>query len=162
MPLLIGKSIDAGKQPPGSSDAPSSARMDVDANVRGICDLPTPFSYVGTGLSITPDGLASALGVGVVLFVVAVSSKPAGHGLCALITTSTAGAVAIGVSMVPRAEITMVVTEQGQRLGSWAVPDKLFTAFVLVSASTSLVAPLALHIIFRRWPDAIGRNQRPG
>jgi Kef-type K+ transport system membrane component KefB len=134
--------------------------VDIDANFRGIYDLLTPFFFVGIGLSITPGGLVSAFSAGIVLFVIAAFSKLAGHGLCALVTTGSAGAVAIGVSMIPRAEITMVVMEQGQSLGSWAVPDELFAAFVLTSALTCLMAPVALQIIFRRWPDAIGRKTK--
>lgn len=134
--------------------------VSIDANFRGVYDLLTPFFFVGIGLSITPDGLVSALGTGIVLFVVAAVSKLAGHGLSALVATGTAGAVAVGVSMIPRAEITMVIIEQGQSLGSWAVPDELFAAFVLTSALTCLMAPVALQVIFRRWPDAIGKETK--
>lgn len=134
--------------------------VSIDANFRGIYDLLTPFFFVGIGLSITPEGMFSALGTGTTLFVVAVLSKLTGDGLCALVATGSAGAVAIGASMIPRAEITMVIMERGQSLGDWAVPDELFAAFVLTSALTCLMAPVALQIIFRRWPDAIGRKTK--
>ena len=57
--------------------------------------------------------------------------------------------------MVPRAEITTIIVERGQQLGDWAVPAELYAAFVLVSAVTCLLAPVALEMLFRRWPHEI-------
>jgi len=44
----------------------------------------------------------------------------------------------------------MIIVERGQQLGDWAVPAELYAAFVLVSAITCLVAPIALSYLFRR------------
>ena len=52
--------------------------------------------------------------------------------------------VLIGVSMVPRAEIAMVVMSEGRTLGDWAVPPELFSAMVLVVIATSVAAPLLI------------------
>ena len=126
--------------------------VNVDAGFRGLYHLLAPFFFIGIGLSLDPAVLTSALGAGAALVVVAVLGKMIGAGLPALISTGVAGATLIGVSMVPRAEITMIIMERGQQLGSWAVPPELYAAFVLISAVTCLFAPVALEILFRRWP----------
>lgn len=106
--------------------------------------------FVGIGLGLETDALGSALGIGTVLTVVAVVGKIIGAGLPALFMTGFSGATLIGISLVPRAEITMIVMERGRQLGDWAVPADLFAAFVAVSALTCLVAPIALQILFPR------------
>ncbi|RDC72334.1 cation:proton antiporter [Rhodovulum sp. 12E13] len=131
-----------------------------DTGFTGLYHLFTPFFFIGIGLSLEPAAFASALGAGAALAAVAVAGKVVGAGLPALVATGATGAALIGVSMVPRAEITMIIMERGQRLGDWAVPDDLYAAFVLVSAITCLVAPVSLEVMFRRWPAQIGRARK--
>jgi len=134
----------------------------VDAGFRGLYHLLAPFFFIGIGLSLEPGAFGSALGVGGALVVVAVLGKVIGAGLPALLSTGAAGAAAIGISMVPRAEITMIIVERGQQLGSWAVPPELYAAFVIVSAATCVLAPVTLEVMFRRWPGRIKDGPSPG
>lgn len=127
----------------------------VDAGFGGIYHLLVPFFFIGIGLSLDPGALTGALVAGAVLTAVAIVGKVVGAGLPALASTGVAGAALIGVSMVPRAEITMIIMERGRQLGDWAVPAELYAAFVIVSAATCLFTPLTLAILFRRYSDAI-------
>ena len=127
----------------------------VDAGFRGLYHLLAPFFFIGIGLALEPGAFTSALGTGAALVLVAVLGKVLGAGLPALLSTGVAGATLIGVSMVPRAEITMIIMERGQQLGDWAVPSELYAAFVLVSAATCLAAPVTLEVLFRHWPRQI-------
>ncbi|HKK72436.1 MAG TPA: cation:proton antiporter, partial [Candidatus Krumholzibacteria bacterium] len=79
-------------------------------------------------------------------------------GLPALWTTGTGGAVLVGVSMIPRAEIALVVMHQGRRLGEDVVSSELYSAMVVVSALTCLLTPLVLRPLLRRWPQESGAN----
>jgi len=124
--------------------------IDIDTGFKGLYHLFAPFFFIGIGLSLEPSAVTSALSAGAALTAVAIAGKIAGAGLPALIATGTTGALMIGVSMVPRAEITMIIMERGQQLGDWAVPAELYAAFVLVSAVTSVAAPVALSYLFRR------------
>lgn len=129
--------------------------VNIDAGFDGLYHLLTPFFFIGIGLALEGGAFASALGMGAALTAVAVIGKVVGAGIPALLTTSATGATLIGVSMVPRAEITMIIMERGQRLGDWAVPANLYAAFVIVSALTCLLAPVTLGILFRRWPGDV-------
>ncbi len=133
---------------------PESVKFDM--GFTGLYHLFAPFFFIGIGLSLEPAAFTSALGAGAALTAVAVAGKVVGAGVPALVATGATGAALIGVSMVPRAEITMIIMERGQQLGDWAVPDELYAAFVLVSAITCLVAPVGLEVMFRRWPGKVG------
>ncbi len=126
----------------------------IDAGFGGIHHLFMPFFFIGIGLALDPQALGGALGLGAALLAVAVLGKVVGAAVPALAATGTAGALLVGISMVPRAEIAMVVMSRGRELGDWAVPAELYAAFVLVAAATCLLSPLALSLAFRRLEGA--------
>ena len=128
----------------------------IDGGFRGIHELLTPFFFVGIGLSIDLDAVtSSSLAVGA-LVAVAIVGKVVGAGLPALATMGAVGAATVGISMVPRAEIAMVIISRGHELGEWVVPGELYAAFVIVSITTCIAAPVALEYMFRRWPPDLG------
>jgi len=111
----------------------------------------TPFFFIHIGFLMDPSFLGKSLGAGAILLVVAIIGKLIGTGIAAWIFTGLYGAVLIGASMVPRAEITMIVIERGRSLGDWAMPPDLYAAMVLISAATCLSTVLFLHWALRRW-----------
>ncbi|ALP53868.1 hypothetical protein Tel_12385 [Candidatus Tenderia electrophaga] len=113
----------------------------------------TPFFFISIGLHIDPASLGSGLGMGSALVAVAILGKLIGHGLPAWWISGASGAVLIGISMVPRAEITMIIMHQGQQLGPEVVPDSAYSAMVVVSMMTCLLAPMALHPLLNHWPQ---------
>lgn len=125
----------------------------LDASFGALYDLFTPFFFIGIGLKIEPSSLNSAVGLGVVLTVVAIIGKLIGNGLPSLIITGWTSALLLSVSMVPRAEIAMIVMQRGRDLGNWAVPDNVFGAMVVVSLTTCIISPLTLKRILKRWPQ---------
>ncbi|MFP4282502.1 MAG: cation:proton antiporter [Opitutales bacterium] len=110
-----------------------------------------PFFFIHIGYLIEPSFLVASFGIGMVLVLVAILGKIVGSTPLAWCFTGFYGALLIGVSMVPRAEIAMVVIERGRQLGDWAMPDDLYAAMVLVSAMTCLGTSLFLHWALRRW-----------
>jgi len=130
---------------------PQSVR--IDASFDALYELLTPFFFIGIGLNVVPSSLGFAAGLGAALLVAAILGKFLGNGLPVLFTMGTTSAAVIGVSMLPRAEIAMVVMSQGLQLGEWAVPSRVYGAMVLVSATTCVLSPLAANILLRRWPQ---------
>lgn len=118
----------------------------------------TPFFFINIGLHIAPEYVLSGAGLGAVLLVAAVVGKVAGAGMPALVGGGMAGAVLIGVSMVPRAEIAMVIMHQAQRLGDWALPEKIYAGMVFVSMMTCIAAPWILYRLLQRWPQRTGKS----
>jgi len=122
----------------------------VDASFASLYELFTPFFFIWIGLSID----VSVLGVGtlgaVVILAAAILGKVVGTLLPAWPMVGASAALALGVSMVPRAEIAMVIVAEGRRLGNWAMPEELYGAMILVAAATCLFGPLLAAGALRR------------
>lgn len=112
-----------------------------DRSFTALHDFLVPFFFVGIGLHIDPTALGGALGAGAVLLVAAVAGKYLGAMLPGALVLPARDASALGLSMVPRAEIAMVVLAQGSRLGPAVVPERLYGAMALVTALTCTLAP---------------------
>ncbi|MBT6117558.1 MAG: cation:proton antiporter, partial [Rhodospirillaceae bacterium] len=113
-----------------------------------IHDFFAPFFFIGIGLALEPAALGDALPLALALLAAAVLGKVAGAGLPALAGMGAFGALLVGVTMVPRAEIAMVILHEGARLGPGIVGAEVYGAMVLVCLATSILAPLALDRLF--------------
>lgn len=122
-----------------------------EASFTDISSFVTPFFFIGIGLQIEPGSLTEALIPGLLLTLAAIVGKVLGTYLSARFVVGASGAALLAISMVPRAEIAMVVMDQGRTLmdgDGW-----LYSAMVIVTAVTSLGAPLALGPLLKRWPQ---------
>ncbi|MEX2465703.1 MAG: cation:proton antiporter [Gemmatimonadota bacterium] len=117
---------------------PDSVRL--DASFEDLYALVVPFFFIWLGFGLDP-GVAAIVG------------KVAGTTLPALPSLGWAGGLAVGMSVVPRAEIMMVIMERGLQLGAWAVPPRLFGASVGVVLVTSAVFPLLVGRLLEARPE---------
>ena len=115
-----------------------------------IFDFFSPFFFVGIGFELQTEAMHSSLGVGLVLAVMAIAAKILANGIRLTFFKGWQSGLLIGVSMVPRAEIAMVIMQKGMHLGSWAVDQRLFGATVVVSALTCLSSPFAVRLLLNR------------
>jgi Kef-type K+ transport system membrane component KefB len=81
--------------------------------------------------------------------VVALLGKLTGNFLVALTTTSAGGALLIAMSMIPRAEIAMVVFDQGHAVAPEHVTNELYSAAILTSAVTCVLGSLVVGRLLR-------------
>lgn len=125
----------------------------IDASFATIYNLFVPFFFLGIGFSLDLEVLAIALGWGIILLIAAVLGKVVGVAVPVLILDTRTSALLLGISMVPRAEIMMIIMQRGLNLGEWAVSSQLFSAMVLVSATTTVVAPLILRRLLALQPQ---------
>lgn len=112
-----------------------------------VHDLFVPFFFVNVGLQITPTAFGGAIVPGLVLLVAAVVGKVLGNVVPALWVASASTGGLLAVSMIPRAEIALLVSQQAAKLGH--IPDQALSAVVFVSATTCLVAPAVLQRLLR-------------
>lgn len=115
-----------------------------------LYDLFTPFFFISIGLHVDPQALTSAFVPGVVLFAAAGLGKFVGAGGTAVRAVGYNGAVLLGISMIPRAEIAMILMRQGEALGPTVVPAEAFAGMVFVSAATCIVTPVILRPMLGR------------
>jgi Kef-type K+ transport system membrane component KefB len=117
---------------------------------RPLHDLFAPFFFVGIGLHVVPDAL-TAIGPGLIaLLLAAILGKVIGAYVPARPMLGSTGAAILGLSLVPRAEIALVIVQRGLELGPWAVPPSIFGTIVLISAITVVGTPLLLRPLLRQ------------
>jgi Kef-type K+ transport system membrane component KefB len=150
---LLGFSLAMGAFFAGLVFSRDPKAVNLDASFSSIYEIFYPFFFIGIGLSVNLRSLAPALKLGGVLILLAVLGKLIGNGILSLAVTDAVSALLISVSMIPRAEIAMIIMKRGNKLGDWAVPDKVFSAMVLVSLTTCLISPLILRKYLMKWPQ---------
>jgi Kef-type K+ transport system membrane component KefB len=151
---VMGFSLAIGALAAGLVFSRDPAAVRTDKSFNDITSFVTPFFFIGIGLQIDPESLQGALLPGLILVAAAVGGKLLGNYVPALFAMGAQGATLLALSMVPRAEITMVVMDQARPLLT-SVPW-LYSAMVLVTAVTSLGAPLILLPLLKRWPQVKG------
>ena len=132
---------------------PQSVKM--NASFDSIYKLFSPFFFIGIGLSIDPESLANGVRLGWMLVLAAMIGKIIANGIPGMIAVGKKGGILLGISMVPRAEIAMIIMQRGLSSGDWAVPPSIFSAMVMVSAVTCLITPLGVNYLFKYWSQAI-------
>ncbi|MFG0315883.1 MAG: cation:proton antiporter, partial [Planctomycetota bacterium JB042] len=75
--------------------------------------------------------------------------------------TSPRGACLIAGSLDPRAEIAIIVMEEGRRLGPAVVPPELYAGMAVVVLGTCVLAPLAVGQFLRRPPRGPKAERTP-
>jgi len=125
----------------------------IDSSFESIYQLFTPFFFFHIGLSMDPASLGTGTGIGLILLCAAIAGKLLGHGIPSLLPLAWPEALLIGVSMIPRSEIAMIIMQRGAGMGEGFVPGGVFSGMVLVVILTSLLSPLAVKIMLRKWPQ---------
>ena len=116
-----------------------------DAKFVYFYEFLTPFFFIYIGMQVDPGIIVSSLGIATILFIPAVLGKLLGVAIPALRIVKKRNAVLLGLSMIPRAEIAMVIVYQCHQLGDDIISDNVFAAVVLVAVMTSIAASLILR-----------------
>jgi len=155
---MLGFSVAIGAFFAGLTFSGDPETVKMEPSFLAVYDFFTPFFFIGVGLSIDPGALVHHLDTGLILLTAAVTGKFAGTAGPVLPIYGGVSAVLLGISMLPRAEIALIIMQRGSRLGEWAVPPSVYSAMVFVSAVTCLGAPLILRPLFSLWPQAAGNG----
>ena len=156
---LIGFSLAIGAFFAGLVYSRDPQAVNMEGSFLPLYALFSPFFFIGIGLNIEPQSIGTALGLGTILLVIAIVGKILA-GVPVLFVRGFSGAVLIGTSMVPRAEIAMVIMKRGLSLGEWAVPSQVFGAMVMVSGATCIFSPIVVRSLLRRWPQREVESQQ--
>lgn len=151
---LMGFSLAIGAFFAGAAFARDPEHVKIDASFSSLYSFLSPFFFIGIGLKVSLISASAAIGVGAVLTVAAVIGKIVGTSTIAIFSEGLGGSAILGISMIPRAEIALIIMQKGLALGSWAVSSKLFSAMVFVSAVTCIMTPLVVRTMLNRWPQA--------
>lgn len=147
---LLGFSLALGAFFAGLAFSRDPDALRIDRPLTGLYDLFTPFFFVAIGLNVDPAALDAAAVAGPVLLAAAAVGKVAGTWLPAAPALGGRRALALAVSMVPRAEVAVVVMQQGRALGGSYVSATAYAAVVFTAAATCLLTPLVLRPLLAR------------
>jgi Kef-type K+ transport system membrane component KefB len=116
----------------------------IDRQLEPVYELLSPFFFVSVGLGFQLELTVPVLLACTALLATAVAGKLIGAGGPTMLMLGWRRGWLIGLSMVPRAEIAMVVMLQGSRMGSHYVPQDLVDTMSLVVIATALLVPACL------------------
>lgn len=140
----LGFSLAIGALFAGLAFSRDPAERRIDEAFAYILAIFGPFFFLSIGMSITFDGFGASLALATALFVVLSAGKLIGAGLPAWAIGRGRTGRLIGASMIPRAEIYLIVMLHGLTLGAWAVPQELFSAAVVAAIGTAIAGPLVV------------------
>lgn len=126
---------------------PLAVRM--DGSFQPLLALFSPFFLVHVGYQMQGGVLWPSLGIGLALAVAAIAGKVLGTAWPLAGRISPRAGWLMGVSMVPRAEIALLITSTAATLGPWAMPPEAYGAMVVVAVVTSVGAPIVLAPLLR-------------
>ncbi|MCB1118944.1 MAG: cation:proton antiporter [Chlamydiia bacterium] len=127
---LIGLSIALGSFLIGLSFSRDASAVRLLNSYQSLESFFIPFFFFSIGYSVSELGSVSALSIGI-LFLAAVLGKVIGVGLPSnLIKVPFQQALALGLSMVPRAEVTLVVI--GNIRKYFSIPPTVYSELIIV------------------------------
>ncbi|MEO1672793.1 MAG: cation:proton antiporter [Cyanobacteria bacterium J06631_2] len=147
---LMGFSVAVGAFFAGLAFCRDPDAINFDASFGTLYDFFVPFFFINIGLQLEVRSVNTSLKLVLVLLLVAIVGKVIGTGLPAILTTDRNTALLLSISMIPRAEIAMIIMERGRQLGDWAVSPQIFTSMVIVSAITCAGSPLLLRPLLQK------------
>jgi Kef-type K+ transport system membrane component KefB len=112
-----------------------------------------PFFFINIGMNVVTTVSNETIVAGTILLAIAILGKVLGAGGPLISQTGWRGALTFGFSMVPRAEIAMVIMQRGLMLGDGVVSKDLFTSMVIVSLGTTIISPIVVSSFLKRWPQ---------
>lgn len=121
-------------------------------DTRPLYDWLVPYFFAMTGMSVRLSLFRDprVLGLGVLLTVIAIGAKVIGCGLGAW-GRGLREMLAVGVGMIPRAEVPLVVAAAGVTLG--IIDARLYAVLIFVVVASLLISPPMLSFALRRTID---------
>lgn len=138
--------------------------------------VPALVGYIGLGFAVSAmDNLWSfippasesvfsamaQLGIVALLFLAAVLGKFAGVAGPALLSLGRNDAILLGISMIPRAQIALVIMYQCLQFGEDIVPAQIFTGMVLVLLATCILSLIVLRHMLGGAPSRSSQRVLP-
>ncbi|MBI4232839.1 MAG: cation:proton antiporter [Chloroflexi bacterium] len=131
----------------------------IEGAMHGVYYALVPVFFVAMGMLVDLSAMRGALVFGGVITALAIVGKVFGCGLPALgLGFNLRGAWRIGLGMLPRGEVALIVAGVG--LAQEVIDTEIFGVSIMMTAVTTLVAPILLVPVFRRGGPGTRAAQR--
>ncbi|MFO8089882.1 MAG: cation:proton antiporter [Desulfatiglandaceae bacterium] len=150
---LLGFSVAIGAFFAGLVFSRDPNAVKTEASFLPLYEFFCPFFFIGIGISMDPGAMKTAFGLGTALLAAAILGKLLANVVPLWRMIGLPGGLLIGASMVPRAEISMIIMDKGLKAGNWAMAPEVFGAMVIVTAGTCILSPSVVSTLLKRWPQ---------
>ncbi|MBD3317401.1 MAG: cation:proton antiporter [Chitinivibrionales bacterium] len=129
----------------------------LDASFDPLYELFTPFFFIYIGMSLKLGHGTGFPAIAAILLIGAVGGKVVGAFIPGAVVLGRKDALLFGASLIPRAEITMIVMNHARASAPETVTATVYTAMTAVSIASCLIAPpVARHLL--RKEDKRGKS----
>ncbi|WP_026893504.1 cation:proton antiporter [Clostridiisalibacter paucivorans] len=112
----------------------------------------TPVFFVNIGLFVRLDDVGGNIGLTVVIIIAAILGKVIGCGLGAKLSHfNNREALQISIGMIPRAEVALIVTNLGVKIG--VITKEVFASIILLVLVSTIITPILLKIAYDDKPQ---------
>lgn len=147
---LLGFSVAIGALFAGLAFSNNRDEKQIESEFSMLLVIFGPFFFIAIGFSLEIGAILPVLGLGAALFLAATLGKLIGTSVPAAFIMPSGRATLLGFSMVPRAEIFLLIMLFGLKQGEWAVPQELYNAAVLTSLATCIFGPIVISMLLRQ------------
>lgn len=141
---LLGFSFAIGAFLIGVLLSSNPSKIKFDASFEALHALFVPFFFINIGMNVEVSAFLTIESSLLLLVAAAFIGKFLGAGLGTWVSIGVSYSTVIGLSMIPRAEIFLIIMKRGLDLGEWAVTTEMFTYAVVISSLSVVVIPLVL------------------
>jgi len=147
---LLGFSVAIGALFAGLAFSRDPAVVHSEGRFTFFYEFFAPLFFIHIGMQVDPSVFLVATKLGLLLFAAATAAKLVGVTTPALWLMPRADALVLGVSMIPRAEIALLVVYQCTQISDDIVPPEIFAAIVIASILTATLAPPVTRYLLLR------------
>ena len=128
---------------------PKAIKM--DSSLTSLLDFFAPFFFIGIGFAISWQAISTQYIVLGALLFAAVFGKWLGSVIPArMIGISFLGSTLLGLSMIPRAEIAMVIMQQGMQISDKIISLNIYSSMAMVVLFTAVVIPVVVKQLLKK------------
>lgn len=147
---LLGFSFAIGAFLIGVLLSSNPSKVKLDSSFEALYALFVPFFFINIGMNVELSALFSIQGSLLLLIAAAFIGKFLGAGLGTWASLGLSYTTVIGLSMIPRAEIFLIIMKRGLDLGEWAVTAEMFTYAVVISTLSVIIIPFLLKNLLNK------------
>lgn len=147
---LLGFSFAIGAFLIGVLLSSNPSKVKLDASFEALYALFVPFFFINIGMNVELSALLTIENSLLLLIGAAFIGKFIGAGLGAWVSLGFSYSAIIGLSMIPRAEVFLIIMKRGLDLGEWAVTGEMFTYAVVISTLSVIMVPFVLKNILNK------------
>ena len=115
-----------------------------------VYDLFVPFFFISIGLKFQITSIETLFLPSLLIVTTAIVGKFIGSFIPALIFRNSKNSALLALSMIPRAEVAMIIMQRSLNLDDNSMPKEIYSAMVVTCIITCTIPPLILNRLIKK------------